>query len=85
MNYREEEPQNWVFRNNKWKEKLTYTLDIIKRICHREGFNFDRYLEDRFSLKEQEKLRAGKEVYKYRELPGKISFGVKDYYYDWSF
>lgn len=37
-----------------------------------------------FTDKEIKKLEEWKEVYRYNDF-GNISFGVRDYYYDWSF
>ena len=34
---------------------------------------------------ELEKVLAGKEVVKYNRITNGISFGVRDYYYDWEF
>lgn len=81
----EDEEENWVYRNNSWKQKLTYTLEIIREICKENYWDVEKYLQYKFTPKEVAKLREGKEVYKYRKLNGKISFGVRNYYYDWSF
>lgn len=35
--------------------------------------------------KQKEKIRKGKSVHEYYPLSGKVSFGVRDYYYDWEF
>ena len=79
--YPEEVDKEWVFRYNNWKECYTYTKDSLKS---KNMFGF--YLKDVFfTEKEVEKLEADKVVKKYYDLPGKISFGVRDYFYDWTF
>ena len=35
--------------------------------------------------KEQKMFDEGKDIIRYKDLNGKISFGVRDYYYDWEF
>ena len=84
-NVKDPEPQNWVFRNNQWKSKTGYTLEKIENICSKNHWSLQVYLDCYFTPTEQKKLAEGKEVYKYKKLDGKISFGVRDYYYDWSF
>ena len=39
----------------------------------------------RVTDEELEKVLSGKEVVKYNRIQEGISFGVKDYYYDWEF
>lgn len=53
----EDEPEEWVFRYNKWK-----------RVARKDGWTGEPL-----------------EKPKYYDLSGKVSFGVRDYYYDWSF
>ncbi len=76
--------QNWVLRNNSWKRKITWTLQSLKEMCDKEYYDLEKYLNARFTPKEVAKLREGKEIYKYQKLDGKISFGVRNYYYDWT-
>lgn len=84
-NPKEYEAVNWVFRNNSWKRKIEWTLKSIIKMCEENYWDLEKYLNTKFTSKEIEKLREGKEVYKYLKLDGKISFGVRSYYYDWSF
>lgn len=69
-----------AYRYNKWMRKETYTKDDLE-----SEDMFGRKLRDCFFTdKEIKKLEEGKEVYRYNDF-GNISFGVRDYYYDWSF
>lgn len=69
----EPEAETWVFRNNKWKEAVEYTPEQV--------------LASPFFFTEAQikKAQQGKTVTEYRNLSGKVSFGVRRYYYDWSF
>lgn len=73
--YDDSEPAKklWVYRYNKWMEAVTWTPEEI--------------LADPFfaTEKEKETARKGKPVTRYYNLSGKISFGRRDYYYDWEF
>lgn len=85
-----------MLRRGKWKRVTHYTLqgyEKARKAADRDAKSgkasegmvrlaFDR---GRLTEKEMEKIKAGKEVVKYSELSGKISFGVRDYYYDWEF
>ena len=67
-----------VYRYGKWKEVLTYT-DL------EEENMFGKPLKEYyFTEKEIKKLEEGKPVHRYNDF-GNISFGVRNYYYDWSF
>ena len=67
-----------VYRYGKWKEVSTYT-DL--NATNDFGVPFKDFL---FTKNDIKKLEEGKPVYKYNDF-GNISFGVKDFYYDWSF
>lgn len=67
-----------VYKYGKWKSVETY--DNIN-----DEDMFGRKLKDWFfTEKEIKKLENGKPVYRYNDF-GNISFGVRDYYYDWTF
>lgn len=83
-NPKEPEPETWVYKNGNWKEQTIYTLESIKAYCDKKHFGVNDFLEN-FTPTQQEKLRNGKQVKKYQHLIGKVSFGVRNYYYDWSF
>lgn len=68
--YPEEE---WVYRYNRWKRKFIITPEDYKR---RPGL---------YQGRQAEKLKQGISVPDYSDLSGKISFGKRDYYYDWEF
>lgn len=69
----EEPSETWVFRNNKWKEAVEYTPEeVLTKPCF-------------FTEAQIKKAQQGKTVTEYRNLSGKVSFGVRRYYYDWSF
>lgn len=77
--------EHWAFKNNKWKRVETYDLDSVKELCKKRGFNFENYLDYLFTPTQKEKILNGKVVNKYSNLSGNVSFGVRDYYYDWEF
>lgn len=84
----------WVFRYNSWKQVSRFTKDKWDKCLQeaKEKFpynlnqqkSFARYL---FALGDEDfqKVMDGKEVVKYHPLSGKVSFGVRDYYFDWEF
>lgn len=76
----EQEAEEWVFRYNSWNNVARWTLDKYNDVKKRDGF-----VRESFSEKEMEKLNAGQEVVKYHKINSKVSFGVKDFYYDWEF
>lgn len=85
-----------MLRRGKWKEVVRYNLDGLKaarELADRESskgkaseglvrFFFDR---GRLTDNEMRKIKDGKEVVKYDSLSGQISFGVRDYHYDWEY
>ena len=79
---KEPEPETWVFRYGKWKREYSYDAKSLdeKNMCGtpmRECVGFTE--------KELEKIENGGSVKKYHDLYGNVSFGKRDYYYDWSF
>ena len=93
--YPEEE---WAYRYNSWKRAFNYDQKFIddyyedmKDFAKKEDEmaylekNFNNWVNNNFTAKEQEKMKAGKTVTHYYPLGGKISFGVRDYYFDWEF
>lgn len=93
--YPEEE---WVYRYNTWKTAYNYDQKFVddyyedmKDFAKKEDEmaylekNFNNWVNNNFTAKEQEKMKAGKTVTHYFPLSGNISFGRRDYYYDWSF
>lgn len=78
---REKEPQyELMLKNGVWKEANRYNWDWISK---KEKWQQNMILSY-LTPKQQEKVKSGKEVVKYSDF-GNISFGVKDYYYDWEF
>lgn len=77
----EPEAMTWVYRYGKWQEKLVYNKTIINNIIKRDGYCTFKARNE----KEQKLLDEGKDVIRYVDLNGKISFGIRDYYYDWTF
>lgn len=63
---KEDEPETWVYRYNKWYREFRMT-------------------EDNYCTEKELKSLAKKGYYnRYMEV-GNISFGVRNYYYDWEF
>ena len=70
---KEPEPENWVFRYGKWKEMITLNIKDTPKV----------YMN--MTDKQKKDFEEGKDVHIYKDLLGSISFGVREYYYDWSF
>ena len=96
-NIAEPEAETWVYRYNKWQEMYEYTPEawnnLIQR-CKEDITDPDNHMDSvvclaqhysHLSDEEIDKIKQGKTVCKYRNLNGKISFGIRDYYYDWEF
>lgn len=79
--FEDEKPETWVFRYGNWVQKITFNQETINQIKARDGWCMLRARNE----KEQKLLDAGKDVVRYEHLSGKISFGVRHYYYDWEF
>ena len=93
--------QNWLYFKtgedaNKYLSSRFDTLRMIDYETPQEetwAFRYGKwwrdyeYTEEKdwFSDKERAKIQNGKTVHEYSELSGKVSFGVRDYYYDWEF
>lgn len=87
-NPKESEPETWVYRYKKWMKCNKYDLDAWNKLVERckEDSKKPELLAHYYSGlsdEEIEKIKSGKVVNKYSDLSGKISFGVRDYYYDW--
>lgn len=80
----EDKEEEWVFRYGKWKRKEVFTKDEYNNkypnIIHKNNGAYTHLSE-----KDIEDLNNGKDIIRYYDLSGKISFDVRDYYYDWSF
>lgn len=92
----EDDYEVWVYRYNKWQAKLEYKdfntvlQKIEKDLKIKKDLTKDELLGlvicyTRLPLKDVLKLYEGKTVYRYADLGGPISFGVRDYYFDWEF
>lgn len=92
----EDEEETWVYRYNKWMIKYNWNNEILKEAVERCKSDLNpntppktvrEYVKYRTELndKELDNIENNKVVYKYRDLSGKVSFGIKDYYYDWEF
>ena len=90
---KEPKPQTWVYRYNKWMKKYELNYDTLyetakqdardpedKAMVERLMRYYARVDDEKFA-----KILNRETVYRYEDLSGKISFGVKDYYYDWEF
>ena len=73
----EPEAETWVFRYNKWMREAIYS----------DSEKFDPESGLFFNLTDREKKSLEKNGYvkRYYDLSGKVSFGVRDYHYDWEF
>jgi len=62
--------ETWTFRYGKWMEEHRYT---------------ELYHPDAYTKREQEHFQKHGWVNTYYDLSGRVSFGVRDYHYDWEF
>lgn len=84
--------QEWAYRYNHWYQILRYNLNTWNKCLEnakkdvkpgRDPQSLARlYL--RLNDEEFNKVLSGKEIIKYQKLQP-ISFGIRDYYYDWEF
>ena len=75
----QEDPEiELAYKYGKWKRVSTY--DDLNE-TNDFGVPFKDFL---FTKNDIKRLEEGKPVYKYSDF-GNISFGVRDYYYDWEF
>lgn len=65
-----DEEETWVYRYNKWMRESTIT-----EMLH----------PDAYSKRERESFAKNGFCKVYSDLSGRVSFGVRDYYYDWEF
>lgn len=92
-----ENPENeWVFRYGHWNLVDRYNLDrwnacldfarkdVVDPSDEVKVYNCARFYF-KLSDAEFEKVKAGKEIVKYKKLDAAVSFGVRDYYYDWEY
>lgn len=69
--HREEpEPQTWVFRYNKWMRAFRKT---------------EMPCPEYYTKREREHFQKHGWFESFSDLSGRVSFGVRDYYYDWEF
>lgn len=78
---KESSPEEWVFRYGHWNRVVRFTKADVERIKERDGW-CRLYPK---TEKEKEAFEAGKEVVQYSRISEGISFGVREYYYDWEF
>lgn len=73
--------EEWAFRYGHWNRVTRFDKALAERIEERSGLRgfFPK------TKKEKEAFEAGKEVVRYDRIQEGISFGVRDYRYDWSF
>lgn len=79
-----EEPsheEEWAFRYGHWNRVTRFDKALAEKIEERSGWRGFRPK----TKKEKEAFEAGKEVVRYDRIQEGISFGVRDYRYDWEF
>ena len=73
----EPEAETWVFRYNKWMKERRYFSETYE--------NKDFHWTYHATEKEKKSLKKKGYFCQYFDLLGKVSFGVRDYHYDWEF
>ena len=90
----ENQEQEWMFRYGHWYQVRRYNkalwekcLENAKKDAKAEQASIERIARFYFRLNDEEfaQVMAGKEIVKYQRITQGISFGIKDYYYDWEF
>ena len=95
----EPEAQTWVYRYNKWQLAVPrtpeYWNECVQEYLQIQRDNSEDIDSDKaihraqcslgLTDKEVAKIQSGQTVRKYHDLLGKVSFGVRDYHYDWEF
>lgn len=79
-----EEPsheEEWAFRYGHWNRVTRFDKALAEKIEEGSGWRGFRPK----TKKEKEAFEAGKEVVRYDRIQEGISFGVRDYRYDWEF
>lgn len=80
-NATESPEEEWAFRYGHWNRVIRFDKALAEKIeekTGRRGF-FPK------TEKEKEAFEAGKEVVRYDRIREGISFGVRDYFFDWDF
>ena len=73
--------EEWIFRYGHWNRVTRFDKALAERTEERSGWRGFRPK----TKKEKEAFEAGKEVVRYDRIQEGISFGVRDYRYDWEF
>ena len=73
--------EEWAFRRGHWNRVIRFDKALAEKIEERSGL---RGFSPK-TKKEKEAFEAGKEVVRYDRIQEGISFGVRDYRYDWEF
>lgn len=87
--------EEWMFRYGKWQQVRRYNKDTWQNClnnaakdCKNPNDSEAIYKLARFYARltdeELNQIQSGKEIVKYQKLQP-VSFGVRDYYYDWEF
>lgn len=73
--------EEWAFRCGHWNRVIRFDKALAEKTEERTGLRgfFPK------TKKEKEAFEAGKEVVRYDRIQEGISFGVRDYRYDWEF
>lgn len=82
--FEEEQAEEWVYRYNNWCRKVILNNEIVE-IKNNHAYSKTTKNWINLTQKEIDTINSGKDVVKYYPLSGKISLGVRDYYYDWEF
>ena len=88
----ENSEEEWVYRYHGWYEVRRFNLNTWERCLAnaakdvKPGVNPENLARFYFGLGDEDfaKVQSGKEVVKYNKLQP-VSFGVKDYFFDWEF
>lgn len=93
---REYDDEEWVYRYRKWMQAFRYDKEKWQRCLRQARLECNEPDNEEkvnhiarwmFGLDDEgfNKVMEGKEVIRYYDLRFKVSFGVRDYHYDWEF
>lgn len=90
--YRDEEntEELWELHRGTWKRvEFLFNEDLLKRAQSDKGFTNPEAAYNYYTMwltdAQRNRLQTKGFIKVYRKLSGNVSFGVRDYYYDWEF
>ena len=81
----EDKEEEWEFKYNTWKRVVRIRKDVVEKYAKGSRDEWDaKCIMSNMTDSQKKKYEEGKEV-KVRLPMEKVSFGIRDYYFDWEF